>query len=239
MALARAAYSDKSLFLLDDPLSAVDAHVGKHIVDNLLGPKGMLRRKTRVLVTHSVGVLPKADRILFLENGKVKEEGTYEELMQSPGSALSQMIAEDDTEEEAAAAAEGEEDEATGAGAGAEAAGARGGETAGIKDSMSESPLNVSTLNLPANRQRNESSSRQRMESTTSMTSQMSSPRSKRISRTSFSSTHGTKKGNDFDDEDEGIIRHGARMELIWVARNLVKEDLIRIYMTERLLGSV
>ena len=92
MALARAAYSDKSLFLLDDPLSAVDAHVGKHIVDNLLGPKGMLRRKTRVLVTHSHSLLPIADQILFLENGKVKEEGTYKELSCNPKSALSLMI---------------------------------------------------------------------------------------------------------------------------------------------------
>lgn len=45
MSLARAVYFDADLYLLDDPLSAVDAHVGKHIFDNVIGPKGMLRKK--------------------------------------------------------------------------------------------------------------------------------------------------------------------------------------------------
>lgn len=48
MSLARALYSDADVYLLDDPLSAVDAHVSKHIFDNLIGPEGALKGKVRV-----------------------------------------------------------------------------------------------------------------------------------------------------------------------------------------------
>ena len=47
-------YSNCSVYLLDDPLSAVDSHVGKHIFERVVGPRGLLRRKTRVLGRHSV-----------------------------------------------------------------------------------------------------------------------------------------------------------------------------------------
>ena len=45
MSLARAVYSDTDIYLLDDPLSAVDPHVGKHIFENVVGPNGMLKSK--------------------------------------------------------------------------------------------------------------------------------------------------------------------------------------------------
>lgn len=45
VSLARALYSDTDVYLLDDPLSAVDAHVSKHIFDNLIGPEGVLKGK--------------------------------------------------------------------------------------------------------------------------------------------------------------------------------------------------
>lgn len=47
VSLARALYSDTDVYLLDDPLSAVDAHVAKHIFDNLIGPEGLLKGKVR------------------------------------------------------------------------------------------------------------------------------------------------------------------------------------------------
>ena len=47
MSLARAVYFNADLYLLDDPLSAVDAHVGKHIFDKVIGPRGILRNKVR------------------------------------------------------------------------------------------------------------------------------------------------------------------------------------------------
>ena len=58
VALARAVYSAADLYLLDDPLSAVDSHVGKHIFDRVVGPHGCLKDKTRVLVTHAITFLP-------------------------------------------------------------------------------------------------------------------------------------------------------------------------------------
>ena len=45
MALARAVYSNSDIYFLDDPLSAVDSHVGKHIFENVIGPEGMLSKK--------------------------------------------------------------------------------------------------------------------------------------------------------------------------------------------------
>ncbi len=50
--LPRSVYNDGQLYFLDDPLSAVDAHVGSHIFEKVIGPKGLLKDKTRVLVTH-------------------------------------------------------------------------------------------------------------------------------------------------------------------------------------------
>lgn len=52
VSLARAVYSNADIYVLDDPLSAVDAHVGKYLFENVLGPKGLLQKKvsTRVLL---------------------------------------------------------------------------------------------------------------------------------------------------------------------------------------------
>lgn len=48
VSLARALYSEADVYLLDDPLSAVDAHVAKHIFDNVIGPEGVLRQKVKI-----------------------------------------------------------------------------------------------------------------------------------------------------------------------------------------------
>lgn len=52
VSLARAAYNDTDIYLLDDPLSAVDAHVGKHIFSNLIGPNGLLKNKVAYFVKY-------------------------------------------------------------------------------------------------------------------------------------------------------------------------------------------
>lgn len=85
VSLARAVYSQSDLLLLDDPLSAVDAHVGKHIFQKVIGPEGILKKKTRVLVTHGIGYLPQVDDIVVLKDGKVSEQGTYVELLEKKG----------------------------------------------------------------------------------------------------------------------------------------------------------
>ena len=81
VSLARAVYNDGDIYLLDDPLSAVDAHVGKHIFDNVIGKNGLLKDKTRVLVTHGVKFLPFVDNIIVIKGGKISEMGTYKELL--------------------------------------------------------------------------------------------------------------------------------------------------------------
>ncbi|KAG9323193.1 hypothetical protein KVV02_002982 [Mortierella alpina] len=81
VSLARAAYADAHIYLLDDPLSAVDAHVDRHLWDELLGPSGLLKDKARVLVTHGIHHLQEVDQIVVLKDGFVAEKGTYHELM--------------------------------------------------------------------------------------------------------------------------------------------------------------
>ncbi|KAK7866066.1 hypothetical protein R5R35_013565 [Gryllus longicercus] len=79
--LARAVYRDADIYLLDDPLSAVDAHVGKHLFDECIC--GFLSDKTRILVTHQLQYLKDADHIVIINNGRVEAQGTYASLSAS------------------------------------------------------------------------------------------------------------------------------------------------------------
>lgn len=83
--LARAVYHDADVYLLDDPLSAVDAHVGKHIFWKVVSHSGLLSKKTRVMVTHGVHWLPMCDLIVVMDNGKITQTGTYEQLLMNDG----------------------------------------------------------------------------------------------------------------------------------------------------------
>ncbi|KAK3746327.1 hypothetical protein QZH41_008505, partial [Actinostola sp. cb2023] len=76
--LARALYTDGDVYLLDDPLSAVDAKVGRHIFMECIC--GILRNKTRVLVTHQLQYLKGADHVVVMDTGTLAYEGTYEGL---------------------------------------------------------------------------------------------------------------------------------------------------------------
>ncbi|KAF8938141.1 multidrug resistance-associated protein 3 [Dissophora ornata] len=86
VSLARAAYEDADVYLLDDPLSAVDAHVDQHLWQNLIGPNGLLKDKTRVLVTHAIHHLEQADQIVVIKDGSINEVGQYDTLMGARGS---------------------------------------------------------------------------------------------------------------------------------------------------------
>lgn len=70
ISLARAVYARADIYLLDDPLSAVDAHVGKTIFEKVIGPKGLLAGKTRVFVTHQIQYLSQSTSIMMLRGGQ-------------------------------------------------------------------------------------------------------------------------------------------------------------------------
>ncbi|KAF8030774.1 hypothetical protein BT93_D0071 [Corymbia citriodora subsp. variegata] len=81
VSMARAVYSNSDVYIFDDPLSALDAHVGRQVFNSCI--KEELRGKTRVLVTNQLHFLPQVDRIILVHEGMVKEEGTFEELSKS------------------------------------------------------------------------------------------------------------------------------------------------------------
>ena len=101
--LARAVYANKELYLLDDPLSAVDSHVGKHIFEKVLGEQGLLSKKTRILVTHAISYLPFVDNIIVMKNGSISEIGSYEELLNNKGEFADFLIEQLQNMEENAA----------------------------------------------------------------------------------------------------------------------------------------
>ncbi|XP_027849264.2 probable multidrug resistance-associated protein lethal(2)03659 isoform X1 [Aphis gossypii] len=79
--LARAIYKQADIYLLDDPLSAVDTRVGKHLFEKCI--KEYLKEKTCILITHQIQYLISVDQIVLMENAKVTVEGTYQELQNS------------------------------------------------------------------------------------------------------------------------------------------------------------
>ncbi|KAI1312860.1 ABC transporter family protein [Xylaria venustula] len=82
--IARAIYFDADIVLMDDPLSAVDAHVGRHIMDHAI--LGLLKDKCRILATHQLWVLNRCDRIVWMDAGKVRAVDTFGNLMENePG----------------------------------------------------------------------------------------------------------------------------------------------------------
>ena len=76
LSLARACYSGADIYLLDDPLSAVDPHVAKKLFNTCI--RGYLREKAVVLVTHQVSFLNQVDEILVLKEGRTPFQGSYE-----------------------------------------------------------------------------------------------------------------------------------------------------------------
>lgn len=90
ISLARAIYRERDLYLLDDPLSAVDVHVADSIFHNCI--MGFLKDKCRILVTHSVKRLKHADYIIVLNHGFVEDSGTFEELIKKGNVNFSELI---------------------------------------------------------------------------------------------------------------------------------------------------
>ncbi|GAA6062217.1 hypothetical protein JCM10212_006452 [Sporobolomyces blumeae] len=120
IALARAVYARADIYLLDDPLSAVDAHVGRHLFDRVIGPDGLLKDRARILCTNQIPFCEQADELLFLRRGVILERGTYANAIQGD-TELSRLLMEfgkktDDEDTDSDTAAE----ETNGSGSGEE-----------------------------------------------------------------------------------------------------------------------
>lgn len=83
LALSRAVYSDADIYLFDDVLAALDPRVGRSVFNNCI--RKALRGKTRVLVTHQLQYLNQVDHIIVVSEGRIIEQGTFDELVTRNG----------------------------------------------------------------------------------------------------------------------------------------------------------
>ncbi|XP_054839830.1 ATP-binding cassette sub-family C member 5 isoform X3 [Eublepharis macularius] len=83
ISLARALYSERSIYILDDPLSALDAHVGNHIFNSAI--RKHLKSKTVLFITHQLQYLVDCDEVVFMKEGCITERGSHEDLMNLNG----------------------------------------------------------------------------------------------------------------------------------------------------------
>ncbi|WHX41775.1 ABC transporter transmembrane domain-containing protein [Mesobacillus sp. AQ2] len=89
ISIARALIKDPEILILDDSLSAVDAKTEKKIIDNIRRERNA---KTTIITTHRLSAVEHADHIVVLEDGKIVEEGTHEQLMEAKGWYHAQYI---------------------------------------------------------------------------------------------------------------------------------------------------
>ncbi|KAJ2749377.1 hypothetical protein GGI19_005691, partial [Coemansia pectinata] len=85
VSLARAVYARADIYIIDDPLSAVDAHVARHLFDQVLGPTGLLKSRCRIHATNAIQFIGKCDSVLMLQDGQIAEYGTVGDLMEKSG----------------------------------------------------------------------------------------------------------------------------------------------------------
>ncbi|KAJ3120129.1 Multidrug resistance-associated protein 1 [Physocladia obscura] len=91
IALARAIANDSDIYILDDPLSALDAHISQSVFEEAIkGP--LLSEKTVVIATHLLHVLPQVDRVIVMDQGKILQIGTFQELMTETNSKLAEIM---------------------------------------------------------------------------------------------------------------------------------------------------
>lgn len=79
--LARAVYRDSDIYLMDDPISALDSQVRRQIINNVIN--GALKDKTRILATHAIDFVHQADHIIIMDQGQIAAQGPYTELKQN------------------------------------------------------------------------------------------------------------------------------------------------------------
>lgn len=96
ISLARAVYRQSAIYLLDDPLSAVDTHVARHLFEKCM--RGYLKDRIVILVTHQLQFLQNADQIVIMDKGQVSAVGTYDSLRDS-GLDFATMLADSSRDE--------------------------------------------------------------------------------------------------------------------------------------------
>ncbi|MCL2761050.1 MAG: ABC transporter ATP-binding protein, partial [Desulfuromonadales bacterium] len=82
VAIARLFLKDSPVFILDDPLSAVDAKTEEEILASI---KEYYGKKTVIIVSHRLSVIRNCDNIVYLENGRIIEQGNHRELLELGG----------------------------------------------------------------------------------------------------------------------------------------------------------
>uniref|UniRef100_A0A1A9WJ70 Multidrug resistance-associated protein lethal(2)03659 n=1 Tax=Glossina brevipalpis TaxID=37001 RepID=A0A1A9WJ70_9MUSC len=95
--LARAVYRKADIYLLDDPLSAVDTHVGRHLFDQCM--RGFLRDDVVLLVTHQLQFLEQADLIVMMDKGRITAMGTFESMRKSGLDFAKLLLQSENTDE--------------------------------------------------------------------------------------------------------------------------------------------
>jgi len=82
VSIARALIKNPSILILDDSLSAVDTKTEEAVLNRL---HEVMKQKTTIIISHRISTIKNADEIIFLEDGKIVERGTHEELVQLQG----------------------------------------------------------------------------------------------------------------------------------------------------------
>ncbi|KAF9434197.1 hypothetical protein BGZ76_008408 [Entomortierella beljakovae] len=95
ISIARAVYANADVYIFDDPLSAVDAHVDEHIFNEAL--TNILGDKTRILITNGVNHLKDADQIVVIKQGNISQNGQYTDLIQDEEGDLFRLVRESAT----------------------------------------------------------------------------------------------------------------------------------------------
>ncbi|KAG0242470.1 hypothetical protein BGW41_004038 [Actinomortierella wolfii] len=92
ISIARAVYANADVYILDDPLSAVDAHVDRHIFSEAINK--LLANKTRILVTNGVHHLKDVDQIIVIKKGRISQDGQYNDLIKDTTGDLYRLVEE-------------------------------------------------------------------------------------------------------------------------------------------------
>ena len=82
VSLARAVYKRPDVIIMDDPISALDSYTRKRIFEDVF--QGILKGKTRILVTHAIDFVHLADKVVIMKQGTILSQGTYEEMKNHP-----------------------------------------------------------------------------------------------------------------------------------------------------------